>query len=419
MKICLLAAACCSITATGTMSSAMADTPASSHCDAGLLGKSITSDAAMTPDVVAEVSAIGNLAPASPYTVTPAPAPASCQPQHIAANLSEEALAEQFPPAGERPIPGINARASGFDIAGQVFTDPEGRISDYSFNGGTGAIGFRVAVDKHFRIKVMRADQAERPLAIAQAWQTAGNWQIETVTGIHVNGSRLSMQPRGFLVTRDRSASLYVAGAGLIELSAPTGYRIADEQPGDVLATRHALVERVIPADSVITALDGLKKLITPDPEPEYALMDIYSRNLRPVNIAPRPACGSRCALSTSTSTGDRDDAFYSRNIRWFSTPGGPIAISLENAGADIFITQIDSGRRVDALHHDAGPGSFDAYQLADGRVTVTARWPRATAEITDAAALLDPQAQQRHEAPAATAFAPAVSRTENSMPAP
>lgn len=416
MKICLLAAVCCSIAVIGAGSTAIAGTPVPRPCEAGWQDKPIAPAPAIAPDFVADISAIGNLTPASPYPA--APLPASCQPQHTAANLSEEALAEQFPRAADtRTNPGIRARSDGFDIAGRAFIDPEGPISDYSFNARNGEIGFRIAVDDHYRIKVMRLDQQDRPLAIAQAWQTADDWQIETVTGIRVNGDRLSIQPMGFLVTRDRSASLYVAGSGLIELSAPTGYRIADEQPGDVLATRHALIERVMPADSVITALDGLKKLITPDPEPDYALMDIYSRNLRPVNIAPRPACGSRCA--SSTSAGDRDDAFYSRNIRWFSTPGGPIAISLENAGADIFITQIDSGRRVDALHHDAGPGSFDAYQLADGRVTVTARWSRATAEITDAAALLDPQAQQRHEAPAATAFAPAVSSTENSMPAP
>jgi hypothetical protein len=264
--------------------------------------------------------------------------------------------------------------------------------------------------------KTFRAGGNDQAIVIATGIRGDKGWEVQTVTGRRLTGTGLSLIPRGLLVARDASAFRYTPGKGIQNIAVPEEYHLAHFQHGNVGSTGFVLLERNQTATgggSVSDLWNATKKLgsafgIGNDGVDDYALMNMDSGKLYPLNIAAdgkkvatqysecqrKNAWLNECKKFESVESlydvdGTRNDSHYYWRAIWLQTKQGPIAVTKENWSKDIFITDLNSGKRVVAFHRTLGVGYFDVAQRSDGSVGITAKLAFDTNQIPDAAAYL------------------------------
>lgn len=217
-----------------------------------------------------------------------------------APRISEAALAQQMAAWPAQPGPFVMERfRDGFSVNGQRVLDPEGRIGQYALDGATGDISYTIEVaPNQFQIKLMR--QGGQPLVIGTASRLGGQWQVETVTGVRVAGSRMTLSGRGLIVARDNALFRYEAGRGLLSSALPETHTMAALQNGDIGATGWVLLEKRQDtkaqeggalANTSLGALFGAVKALgaavgVNKSDSDYALFELQTGKLLPVGIS-------------------------------------------------------------------------------------------------------------------------------------
>lgn len=336
--------------------------------------------------------------------------------QNNSANLSEEQLASrlaQFPPK-KGPIE-VKSRRDGFDVNGQTFVDPEGRITVYNFNVLTGDVTYVAQTGAENIIKVARLGTNSEPVRIGTAQQnSSGKWEITSVTGKKLSGDSLSVTPKGVLVARDTSAFIYEPGKGIRSITVPSGYRLAQIQHGDVESTGYVLLEKQgaegsgNSATALFNTLKDAGRMFGLNTKEDYALMHVdtgklYSLNIQVdgKNVSQMYNCKKRNAVANTCNDmisfeslyrndGSPNMSHYFWKTYWMSTPSGPIAITMENGVKDIFIIDLNTGKKVVAFNRTLGIQDFAVYQHGNGAVSIKANWMFQAHEIEDAVAHLN-----------------------------
>jgi hypothetical protein len=324
---------------------------------------------------------------------------------------SENGLAAQI--AALPPRPGklvVIDRSDGFDVNGRGVVDPEGRISDFAVDQVTGLMTYLAeGANGTYLIKTGRAGADTPALTIATARFTNKAWEVVTVTGKRIVGDRLSLlQGAGFLLARDTSAFMYRPGQGTENIAVPQGYLVAAFQRGDVLGTRHLLLERALDTDDKlgINAFRALGASFGIGKREDYALLNLKSGQTVPINISEigkRVHTMSDCRAknrfvnvcnqmqsreSLYDSTGKNMHHYYWR-VNWFATPAGPVLIALENGLRELIVQDLNDGKKVVALSRPLGIANFTALQGDDGRVGLAAQLGFSVERIDDVSALL------------------------------
>lgn len=309
----------------------------------------------------------------------------------------------------------IRSRRDGFDVNGQPFIDPEGRINRYAFNVLTGNATYVAQAGPQYVIKTTRLGTAVDPVRIATATRnSSGAWEVTSVTGKRLVGDSLFPVPNGLLVTREAAAFYYQPGKGIRNIAPPAGYRIARIQRGDVGSTGYVLLEKEgaegdpRSAEGIANTVKDFGRIFGLTTKEDYALMHVDTGKLHSLNIQVdgkmvtqmqncrrRNALVNECTDAVSYESLYRTDggpnmSHYFWKVYWMDTPQGPIAITMENGFKDIFILDLKTGKKVVAFNRPLGIQSYLVDQHGDGRVAIKAHWMFQTHELADAVAHLN-----------------------------
>lgn len=321
--------------------------------------------------------------------------------------VSEAALAQQLAawPAANGPF-AVEHFRDGFSIEGQRVLDPEGRIAQYAVDNATGDAAYLMeGAPGQYAIKLMR-HRSGAPVTIASASRQMGVWSVETITGVRVNGSRLNLNPRGFLVARDNALFRYVAGTGLRSFGLPETHTLAAHQNGNVGTTGWLLLEKrrdtkereggLLSQGSLGQLVGAFKDLGTvlgvSKSDSDFALYQLETGKTIPLGISlseKQTNVLSQCqqrnrwvALCDHLDTVDSlygQDGYANRShyfwrVSWFNTPRGAVAVVMEDGITKIDAIDLATDRRATLFQRALGIGNWSASQQPDGRVQVTAQ---------------------------------------------
>lgn len=341
--------------------------------------------------------------------------PVPSAPALSAPTLPEAALAQQLAAFPSLKTGGTFERfRDGFSVNGQRFIDPEGTITAYGFDTTTGDVTYVAQVNQtQFLVKFVRALTGMEPIRIAIAQKVPGGWQVQTVTGKNLSGSRLIPVSRGFVVPRENTGFMYIAGQGITNIAAPEDFILAGFQNGDIAGTGHVLIQKrpkanKTSADDMLSTLSALGSTLGLTRKEDYQLLNIATGKAVPLNIpvegnevALWSQCQQRNFLVAQCERADFFESLFDQNglpnfnhyywrISWFKTPQRPIVVAQENGLADITITDLATGKKVVAFHRAMGIAGFSTKQHPDGRVSITARMGFSQEALDDAVAFLD-----------------------------
>ena len=329
------------------------------------------------------------------------------------AALTEEQITQTLAAWPAKPEQlSFSARKDGFDINGQPVLDPEGRISSYATDAVGGAVTYMVQSSRGMSVKSLSAADPSRKLVLATGRQGPNGWEVVTSTGQQLSGQTLSVLSDGFLVGRETAAFRYKAGQGVSNIAIPSGYFLAPLQRGHVGATGFVLLEK-----EGATGTDSLSKLaanlqsigtiLGTNRTDDFALMDIQTRKLYPLNISAtgknvnvhsqcrrKNSFVNECAQMQSfealyNAQGMKNSQHYYWLVHWLNTPAGPVALTLEDGQANLYLTDLRTGRKVVALNRTLGIADWDAIQNSDGTVALRGKLAFEWKEIPDVASLL------------------------------
>lgn len=312
----------------------------------------------------------------------------------------------------------LTERKDGFELNGQLIVDPEGRVTSVASDAVSGAITYAVQGNRGVTIKAMSAGDPGRTLVIATGQQTANGWDLRTSTGQSLSGPTVAVLSDGFLVGRDTAAFRYRSGHGVTNIAIPTGWTLTPLQRGDLGSTDHVLLEKDgatgnDSATRVLSSLQSIGSLLGATRKEDYALFNIKTRKLVPLNIAANGKtinvhshCRKRnnfvneCAQMQSFESlyqpdGRRNNRHYYWGIHWMNTVSGPIALTLEDGMGRLFVTDLQSGKKAVVLERSLGISDWDAVVQPDGRVGVKGRLAFETREVPDVLSLLQAPAAQ------------------------
>lgn len=335
------------------------------------------------------------------------------------AAMTEEALARSLEAMGSAKTKvRIEGARDGLRVDGESFLDPEGQVGLYAFDALTGDITYTIRTGDTVVYKYLRAGSSADPVTLATAQQLQSGWQVTTVTGKTFSGDAVTPLAKGFMVSRSGSVFRYEPGKSSKGTPLPSGWVMAQFQRGNVGATRFILLEREQPAPGqtaspmgalgglfdaakVLGATAGLTK------KEDYALMNLDNGKLYPLNIQvdgkiytfmsncrKRNFFVSDCANANSveslyTADNDRNYSHYFWKANWYATPTGPIAVTLENGVADVYVLDLETGKKANAFHRTLGLSKFDASQAPDGTVAIQASLGFDRQQIADAGKFL------------------------------
>lgn len=347
--------------------------------------------------------------PVQPAPVAAAPArPAGAQDE---AELS--AAMDQWPALAQ----GVSFERfrDGFAIDGARYLDPEGRITSYGFDAGTGDFTYLAQTGAgQFVLKAGRAASGAEPMEIGKAESRNGMWTVVSATGKKLAGARLIPLARGFIVARDNTGYRYVPGKGMTSFAAPEGFSIAPLQSGNVSGTGYLLLERnpEQPSGGSLGALVGsfksLGSTLGMTRKEDYALLNIDNGKLVPINIAMEDkqvqvmsACRQRNYLMAVCDRMDSYESLFQANgapnmthyfwrINWFNAGGRPILVSQEGGLTRVIAADLDSGKSTPLFERAMGIASFTAVQDRDGKIHVSAQMGFSTEKKEDIVELLD-----------------------------
>lgn len=333
--------------------------------------------------------------------------------------MTEEALARSLDAmGGAKTKVRIEGARDGLRIDGESFLDPEGQIRSYAFDALTGDITYTIRTAEGVVFKYLRAGSSADPITLATAQQLQTGWQVTTVTGKTLSGDAVTPLAKGLMVSRSGSVFRYEPGKSSKGVPLPAGWVMAQFQRGNVGATHFILLEREQPpagqSGGALGALGGLfdtAKALGATAglakKEDYALMNLDNGKLYPLNIQVdgkiytfMSNCRKRnffvndCATANSveslyTAGNDRNYSHYFWKANWYATPTGPIAVTLENGVADVYVLDLDSGKKATAFHRALGLSKFDASQAPDGTVQIQASLAFDHQQIGDAGKFL------------------------------
>lgn len=359
----------------------------------------------------------------APMTVVPViAAPAVAAPQRPAQGGSSEAALARLVSAWPRTKGAfaVERFRDGFAIAGERVLDPEGRIVLYSVDAATGNATYLVQGPAgQMAIKMMRF-RSGAPLTIATASRQSGLWSVDTISGLRVAGSRLTLAPTGFIVARDNALFHYVAGEGLRSYGLPETHTLAAHQNGDISTTGWVLLEKrqdtkerqggVLAQGSVGQLFGAIRSLGATlgvnKADTDYALYQLGTDKTVPIGIAlseNQINILSQCRQKNRwVATCDRAEqveslygqdgypnrAHYFWRITWFNTPRGAVALVMEDGITKIDAIELGTDRRATVFQRSLGIGDWSTSQSPDGRVVVKAQLGFESARNDDVAGL-------------------------------
>ncbi|MEO8121611.1 MAG: hypothetical protein ABI606_20080 [Rhodoferax sp.] len=307
----------------------------------------------------------------------------------------------------------IRGRRDGFDVNGQPFLDAEGKMFSYAFDVTTGAITYAVKTSRGLTIKALNASDIGQSIVIATGALGASGWEIQTTSGKQMAGDTLSILSNGFLVGRTSSAFRYQPGKGVRSIAIPVGFVLAPLQRGNVGATGYILLEREQatggkdPLSQTLSSFVAIGSILGVNKKADYSLMNIETGKSYPFNIAAngkqltllsqcrqRNWLVSECQRAQTVESVFGEDGFKNNShyywlINWVGTPSGPVALSLEDGLANIYVTDLATGKKVVALNRSFGIADWEANQRSDGNVSIRAKLAFEWKEVPDVVSFL------------------------------
>lgn len=334
--------------------------------------------------------------------------------QQAGNSASEEQLAREIGSWQKINEPlSIRGRKDGFDINGRPVLDPEGTIFNYAFDVNSGSITYAVRTSKGITVKAISAVPNSQPLVIASGSQGHSGWELLTTTGKQLSGSTLSMLSDGFLVGRGSSAFRYQSGKGVQSIAIPDGYFITPLQHGNVGATGYVLLEKdgatggSDPVSSIFSSAKAIGSILGVNKKEDYFLMNVSSGKLFPINVAAdgkQVTLMSQCRQvnwaisecqraqtfeSVYGTDGMKNNSHYYWLVNWVGTPSGPVAFTLEDGLKRLYITDLNTGKKVLGFERTLGIADWSIEQGGDAKVAVKAKLAFDLKEIPDAVAFL------------------------------
>jgi hypothetical protein len=365
-----------------------------------------------------ENTPVQQLAPLVLSNPAQTPELAKTNPEPTEKALTEDTLSQKISSRPKLAEPVVfKKQKDGFDVNGQRFVDPEGRIGLYGFDSLTGDVTYiaQAANRGEYLIKNVRVNSGQPAITIARARETGNGWNIVTETGKTISGSNILPGSQGFLVTRTEggSAFLYVPGKDIKNITIPQGYQAAAFQNGDVSSTRYMLIEKLpTGGDKTIESIKALGSLIGVTKKDDYALLDIDSGLPLFVNIASdgkESTVYSDCSRRTKNSlvnlcktatsyetlydpkTGLPNFTHYYWRLYWYKTPDERrVVISQQGGLSNISIVNMDTGSSSTLFERLMGIAGFSSSLTANGKIEVIAKMGFTRERIDDALAVLD-----------------------------
>lgn len=363
---------------------------------------------------------LGPLMPAASVIHSEPPALTEASAKQTAVSPDEDSLAKVI--ANRKPIQqpiAVSRLKDGFEVNGERYVDPEGRMGFYAVDYLTGDASYivKTANPGEFLVKSLRLTTGDTPLTIARARETGQGWSVTTATGKLINGSRLVIGSQGIVVTRNEgdSAFLYTPGKGIKNISLPAGYQVANFQNGDISSTRYLLMEKIKQGgDDALQTLKSLGSVLGIGRKEDYALLDIDSGNPLFINISSdgkdvtqlsncRESAKSRyvniCKDGVSYESlydnkGMPNFTHYYWRIQWYRTPDARrVAVMQEGGLGNVSIFNMDTGSRRPLFERTLGIAGFSSLIKQDGKIEVTAKMGFSRERIDDALAVLDGEA--------------------------
>ena len=329
-------------------------------------------------------------------------------------SVTEEQLAKKIASWQKTSEPlTIKGRRDGFDVNGRPVLDPEGVIFSYAFDVTTGAITYAARAPRGIKIKTISGNPNAQPIVLASGYQGNSGWELQTATGKQVSGFTLSVLSDGFLVGRGSSAFRYQAGKGVQSIAVPDGYSITPLQRGNVGATGFVLLEKdgatggANPISGLFSSAKAIGSILGVNKKEDYFLMDVASGKLYPLNIS---ADGKQVTLmshckrvnwafnecqkaqsfeSVYGTDGMKNNSHYYWLVNWTGSPTGPVAFTLEDGLARLYITDLTTGKKALAFDRSLGIADWNIDQSGDGKVAVKAKLAFEWKEIPDAVGYL------------------------------
>lgn len=312
-------------------------------------------------------------------------------------NSNEQTVAKQLAALG-KPKTGISIvqARDGLKIDGSSYLDPSGTIRNYAFDSLTGDITYSVQSGPQLVYKYLRAGSPAEPITIATAQPAGGIWQVTTASGKQISGNTVTPIAKGVMVSRGSSAFRYVPGWGVKSVSIPDGWEMAQFQRGNVGATNFVLLEKQYVHDGglgdIFSTVKSMGALVGLNKKEDYALFNLENSKLYPLNIqvdgkmrSVMSNCRQKNALVNECRTMTSYESLYSDlgpnfghyywKVGWYNTPQGPIAITMENGINDVYVLDLNTGKKVSAFHRGMGITSLAMAQQGDGRVRINANW--------------------------------------------
>lgn len=326
--------------------------------------------------------------------------------------ISEQDLAKKF---GALPrltnFVDIEGNQDGFSIDGARYLDPEGDIVEFSSDPATGDVTYMIRTgDGRSILKSMRVGTGTNPIVIANANKQLRGVSVQTVTGQNLNGDAVILTSRGFLVTRPTAVFQYTPGTAIKSFPISVGYHVARFQNGAIGRSGYILVEKNVEQNGggLLGDLKSLGSMVGVGKKEDYAMNHLDNGKLTPINISvdenqvnkatdcrhQQGRLVNKCANMESYSSlyeanGFKNRSHYFWRIAWFGGVDGPILIALEDGLRSLTITNLQTGKKVEAFHRALGITSFDAYEDPAGIILLAAHIAGSTEKIDDVGSFL------------------------------
>lgn len=281
------------------------------------------------------------------------------------------------------------------------YLDTEGEIINFGYNWQNGNVTYLIKTShERYKIKFVRAGTGEEAIEIADVYRDAKQYKITTVTGKKITSDGLILTSKGFIALRDESAFIYTIGEKLYNFSAPEGWHIARFQNGDVASTKYILLERTTEKSNsksgndllnFIEATKELASLVGITDKQDYMLVNVYDSTksflfditLGEKNVGYYSDCKKTSRYIAKCDTVEFSEALYKQNglpntghyywtILWYSTPDGAIAATRENTQTKVMVTDLISGKKVEAAFRVTGFPELSGEQDKNGKIKLT-----------------------------------------------
>lgn len=230
---------------------------------------------------------------------------------------------------------------------------------------------------------------------IADILGESGHYLIETVTGETVDAKSYHLTNKGFIATGRDKLYGYTINAGLAQYTSPVGFHAAEIQMGDAYKTGYMLLERDTATDRVNklgSNLSALGALLGVNKKEDYALIDLHTGKLFPLNIAydgktqlQMYNCRKKndffniCKSAVERETlfnkfGLKNYEHYVWRIQWFRTPEATYLIAREEGKAGLSATRLEDGKKARIAYRTLGIADWEAGQHDSGKIWVDVR---------------------------------------------